>query len=203
MKDVLKLIAPKMRKLGFKGSGQNFRREEGDFIFLVNFQGSLGGERFYINLGAQPTFVPAEGYADLKSLKEYECVFRRRVGRDWFWAIPEQDIPELVAEIEKISSEFFGQAQTLRDALAHDGVRELLGKFNSGVANARATLHLARGAQNLGLYEIAIELASHGLTVAGERAVSLISDLRKVVEESSTAIAQPHVSAGTVGAAGQ
>jgi hypothetical protein len=38
---------------------------------------------FYVNLGAQPTFIPAEGDASLKTVKEYECILRRRVGSEW------------------------------------------------------------------------------------------------------------------------
>jgi len=122
MKDLLKLIAPRMRELGFKGSGQYFRRSEDDFVFLVNFQSSRSSEVFFINLGAQPTFIPAEGDAE-------------------------------------------------------------------------------RGAHNLGLVEKTMELATHGLSIAGERAVLLIADLRSVVDECAVAKAQPKVPADAVGAA--
>lgn len=203
MKELLKLIAPRMRELGFKGSGQNFRRVEGDFIFLVNFQSSRTGEVFFINLGAQPTFVPAEGDAELKSLKEYECILRRRVGAEWPWTMSEYGITAMVKDIAKSSSEFFGQALTLRQALAQAGVPELLRNFSSGTTEARAALHLARGAQNLGLLEKAMELAAHGLSIAGDRAAFLIADLRSVVEECTTPKAQPKVPVSAFGAAEQ
>ena len=83
VKEVLKRVGPTLRALGFRGSGQNYRKQEGDFIFVINFQGSRWGDRFYVNLGAQPIFIPAEGDADLTKLKEYECVLRRRVGNEW------------------------------------------------------------------------------------------------------------------------
>lgn len=89
MREVLQRIAPVIRALGYRGSGQNYRKTEGDFVFVINFQSSSWGDRFYVNLGAQPVFIPAEGDADLKRLKEYECVLRRRVGEEWPWQMPE------------------------------------------------------------------------------------------------------------------
>lgn len=203
MKELLKLIAPRMRELGFKGSGQNFRRSEGDFIFLINFQSSRTGEAFFINLGAQPTFVPAECDAEFKSLKEYECVLRRRVGAEWSWTMSEQGLAAMVTEIAKSSSEFFGQALTLRQSLVQVGVPELLRNFSSGTTEARAALYLARGAHSLGLFEKATELAAHGLSIAGDRATFLIADLRAVAEKCTAAKAQPKVPADAFGAAEQ
>jgi hypothetical protein len=55
MRDVLKKIGPALREIGFRGSGQNYRKVDDDFIFVINFQGSHWGPNFYINLGAQPT----------------------------------------------------------------------------------------------------------------------------------------------------
>lgn len=203
MKDLLKLIAPRMRELGFKGSGQYFRRSEGDFVFLVNFQSSRSSEVFFINLGAQPTFIPAEGDAELKSLKEYQCILRCRVGGEWPWAMSEAGLANMVTDIAKSSSAFFGQALTLRLALAQATVPELLRNFSSGTTEAHAALHLARGAHNLGLAEKGMELAAHGLSIAGERAVLLIADLRSVVDECALAKAQPRVPADAFGAAEQ
>lgn len=185
MKEVLKFIAPQMRELGFKGSGQTFRKTDGDFIFLVNFQSSHTGDCFYVNLGAQPVFIPPEGNADFKSLKEYECVLRRRVGKEWLWSMSASEMTDLVAEIALASGEFFGQAQTLRQSLAQDNLDELLRKFSSGTTIARATLHLARGALNLGLPVVANTIANHGLSLAEEGATILIADLRKVIEAST------------------
>jgi len=44
--------APSLHALGFRGSSQNYRKQEGDFIFVINFQGSRSGDNSYVNLGA-------------------------------------------------------------------------------------------------------------------------------------------------------
>ncbi len=81
MKEVLAEIAPVLRSIGFKGSGQNYRKATPDAVMVVNFQKSSGDGRFYVNLGAQPLFFPDEGGddRDAKKIKEYGCIFRRRI----------------------------------------------------------------------------------------------------------------------------
>lgn len=195
MKDVLKRITPPMRVLGFRGSGQNYRKTEGDFVFVINFQGSRWGDKFYVNLGAQPVFVPAEGDADLTKLREYECILRRRVGGDWPWQMSDAVFSSLVAEITSAQAEFFGNAQTLRAALAVDGLEDLLRKFSAGTTAARATLHLARAAAKLGHTKTARKLVEHGLELAGETATVLRSELRTVGESFAAVAAQPAVAA--------
>ncbi|MCI0390486.1 MAG: DUF4304 domain-containing protein [Acidobacteria bacterium] len=102
MREVLKKLAPSLRSLGFRGSGQYFHKTEGAFIFVVNFQGSRGGDEFFINLGAQPVFIPTEGNAnpDPKRLKEYECIFRTRVGDRWRWEMSDAKIGTLEAVLD-------------------------------------------------------------------------------------------------------
>ena len=53
-------MAPTLRSLGFKGSGQNYRKRTGDAVMVVSFQKSSGGERFYVNFGVQPMCVPTK-----------------------------------------------------------------------------------------------------------------------------------------------
>jgi len=203
MKELLKSIAPRVRELGFRGSGQNYRRVDGDFVFVINFQGSHGGEKFYVNLGAQPTFVPTAGTGDLKTLKEYECIFRRRVGKGWSWSMPDLEIAVLVAEITEVSSEFFSRAATLRDALARDSVSDLLQKFGLGTTSPCTALNLARGAQNLGLFGVANALALHGLSISNERSVGLIADLNCIVNECAVGYTRPTAPTDVSGAAEQ
>ena len=185
MKEVLKKIAPSLRALGFRGSGQNYRKHEGDFIFVINFQGSRWGDNFYVNLGAQPIFIPAEGDADLAKVKEYQCVLRRRVGNEWPWQISDQLFASLETEIAAVQTVFFGNAQTLRSALASDSPDELLRKFSSGTTKARATLHLARAAAHLGHLETARKLVDLGLELADDGATILRADLRRVLEDAN------------------
>lgn len=180
LKEVLKELGAHVRTLGFKGSGQNFRKVEGDYIFVINIQGSRSGDVFFVNLGAQPVFVPAECNASLSSLKEYECVMRRRVGNEWPWSLDEVALLALKRAIEMALDQFVGTALTLRTAIAHDTVDELLRKFSLGTTPARAALHLARAASFLGHAAIADVLVERGLTLAGERATGLIHDLQAV-----------------------
>jgi hypothetical protein len=83
MREILKRLGAALRMEGFRGSGQDFRKHEDDFIFLVNFQRSKWGNEFFVNLGAQPDFIPLDFNADWATLKEYDCCFQRRVGGTW------------------------------------------------------------------------------------------------------------------------
>ena len=110
MKDILAQIVPTLRSLGFKGSGQNYRKTTRDAVLIVNFQKSSGGDRFYVNLGAQLLFVPTEsgGEADPKSIKEYECIFRRRLDPpEGMHGWPYEMTAEMVEEFNtKLSSSY-------------------------------------------------------------------------------------------------
>ena len=84
-------FAPVIRRAGFKGSGQNFRRAAGDFVQVVNLQGSRGGGKFAVNLGLQPLAIPdvAGRVVDPAAIKECECEFRGRLtetGADQWWS---------------------------------------------------------------------------------------------------------------------
>ena len=183
MKEVLKKIAPILRALGFQGSGQNYRKREGEFVFVINFQGSRWGDKFFVNLGAQPLFIPAEGDADVKTLREYQCVFRRRIGDDWPWQISDETFSQLEREIVSVQAEFFGNAQTLPGALATDDPHALLKKFSGEFASDRTILHLARAAAKLGHIGTAQKLVSLGKKVASEQATIFKTELEKVLGE--------------------
>ena len=50
--DVLKSeFAPKLRELGFSGSGQHFRRVRGEIINAINIQGNKYGNSCAVNWG--------------------------------------------------------------------------------------------------------------------------------------------------------
>jgi hypothetical protein len=192
MKEVLKKVAPSLRALGFRGSGQNYRRQEGDFVFVINFQGSRWGDNFYVNLGAHPVFIPAEGDADLSKLKEYECMLRRRVGGMWPWQMTDEHFVQLEREILSAQTKFFGNAQTLRGALATDGPDDLLRKFGAGTGKIRATLHLSRAAATLGHLELARKLVSRGLELLGDHGAMLRVEFGRVLADFPTPPATVH-----------
>jgi hypothetical protein len=180
LKETLAHLGAHIRTLGFKGRGQNFRRVEDDYIFIITIQASRSGQVFYINLGAQPTFIPAECDAPLSTLKEYECVMRRRVGGEWDWDLDEAACLALIRQLDTEQEEFFGTIRGLRTAIACETTDELLRKFSMGNPPARAALHLARAAAFLGHADTADALVERGLALAGERATGLIHDLKHV-----------------------
>ena len=184
MREILKLLAPKLRARGFRGSGQNFRKTDGDFVFVVNFQAGSRGDRFYVNLGAQPFFIPTESNVDvnIKNLKEYECIFRARVGKEWRWEMNESERSRLEEELDSQLGKFFGHVKTLRTALLNDEPEELLKNFCMGTTKARAAFHLARGCLALGENKKAETLAIRALELAGEDAHKLREQLDELIE---------------------
>jgi hypothetical protein len=180
LKEILPYLGAHIRALGFKGSGQTFRKVEVDYVFVINIQGSRSGKVFYVNLGAQPTFIPAECDAALSTLKEYECVMRRRVGKEWEWDLNDEARLALIRQIEVEQKAFFGTVGQLRTAIAQDSVDELLRKYSMNNPPARAALHLARMAIFLGHTATSHALVERGLMLASERATGLIRDLQTV-----------------------
>jgi len=188
MHEIFKKLASPLRSNAFRGSGQNFRKTEGDFILVVNFQISRTGSSFFINLGAQPVFIPAEGNADPNKLKEYECVLRRRVGGEYPLEMPNGQLKELEEYLILTMKDFFGHAQTIRSAIASDPPEALLQDFSSGNTLARAALHIARACLALGYCEKASSIANLGLEQASEKAIILKTELNSIITEGK---AQP------------
>lgn len=89
MRESVKKLQPLLRERGFRQAGPNFRKSDGDLLYVINLQSTRDGVKFYVNLGAQPVFIPIEGLptqnADARTIKEYECVIWTRVGNDWRW----------------------------------------------------------------------------------------------------------------------
>jgi len=188
METLLKNIAPILRRRGFKGSAKNFRKVEGDFVYVVNFQGSRSGDGFFINLAAQPLFIPtvADALPDPTKLKEYECMVRRRVGKQWSWDVDEEQLSELVSQLEKAMDDFFGSSGKLRGALAQRSADDLVNDFSSGQTRAFATLALARAAVVVREFGKARQLVLLGLGLPGE-ALLLRVKLKSVLNDVEVA----------------
>lgn len=180
MDEIFKKTALVLRELGFRGSGQTYRRVDGDFVFVINFQRSRG-DAFYVNLGAQPSYVPAEGDASLRTLKEYECIWRRRVGSDWPTQLSAQRFQAFLDELVTTQKAFFDHAKTLPAALTTLAPHDLLTNFSAGTTHARAALHLARAALALEHPEVARRLATQGVALASDGAAILLAELRAVL----------------------
>ena len=85
-------FSPRLRELGFKGSGNHFRRVNKEVIHCINIQGNKHGESCAVNLGIHLTFLPLNwnsSLPDLKKIKEVDCEFRRRLSpkmkSDYWW----------------------------------------------------------------------------------------------------------------------
>lgn len=50
-KSLKAICVPLLRTMGFKGTFPNFYRDDNGFVCLVNFQFSMAGQKFCINLG--------------------------------------------------------------------------------------------------------------------------------------------------------
>ena len=181
MKDIFKRAGAILRGEGFRGSGQRFRKDEDDFVFIVGFQRSRLGDGFFVNLGAQPTFIPAECSAPLKTLKDYECVWRDRVGIDWPPQLDEPQFQAFAEELVTTQRDFFGHARTFPIALASDSAEALLDKFGAWPTRERASLHLARAALALNRPDMARQLATIGLELTDERGTGLLAELRELL----------------------
>jgi hypothetical protein len=90
--DILKTeFAPKLRKLEFIGSGQNFRRVRGQIINVINVQGNKYGGSCAVNLGLHLTFLQvcwSSALPDVHKVKETDCEFRTRLapgGKSDYW----------------------------------------------------------------------------------------------------------------------
>ena len=83
-------LSPALKSDGFFGFGRTFRRISGDYIHVVNVQGSRYGGMFAVNLGIQPRCIPdvLGNSPDATKIREELCEFRRRLSEtmsDQWW----------------------------------------------------------------------------------------------------------------------
>ena len=71
------IIKPRLKELGFKKSGLNWRRSLPDLVHVVNIQRSQWGPEFYINLGV---YITALGSDDQP--RHNRCHIRARLPHD-------------------------------------------------------------------------------------------------------------------------
>ena len=86
-------FAPKLRAIGFSGSGQNFRRIRDEVIQIVNVQVNKYGGSCCVNLGLHLMFLPIAGgsqIANPRKLKTTSCEFQWRLAppgaTDYWWS---------------------------------------------------------------------------------------------------------------------
>ena len=177
-------FAPQLRRVGFKGSGQNFLRVRGDVINAINIQGNKYGGSVAVNLGLHLAFLPlcwSEEAPDLATIKEVDCEFRRRLApgrrQDYWWkyggffSVPLKRARHLVKTYFDVGEplfERFDTVQKIADGLTVDSIRpdemvELFGPTTSG----RAALTMARINRHIGRNDKARAFAAAGLDNMG------------------------------------
>jgi hypothetical protein len=170
MRDEIKDLATLLRAAGFKGSGQTFRRVEDEWVVVVNVQGSKWGDAFFVNLAAHPVVIPTinDDPVDIKKLKEYDCLFRTRVGDRWSWSLGVSERSGLVSQIDRAATDLSNRAHGLRAAVASQSADTLVKNFTVGQTDAFSALHLARAALAFGNVPKARAVAEWGLEAAGD-----------------------------------
>lgn len=191
-------FAPKLRDAGFKGSGQNFRRINGEIINIINIQAHKYGGSCSVNLGLHLTFLPLNRAAqlpDIRKIREIDCEFRMRLApnnkSDYWWKYggllhsPTKKARHLIEtyfeygephykefdEIEKIASML-----SIEDIEKKDYI-----KVFGGITQQRGALTMARIHMRLGDIPKAREFAKIGLANLG-RAVALKPAFEEILD---------------------
>jgi len=169
VKAVLVEVADSLRAWGYRGSGQNYRMLLEDIIFVINFQKSRTGDHFFLNLGAQPTTIPgaAETDPNLKTQKEYECVFRFRLPGDWNTTLSHPEIESLTAALDGARKTFESRVSAMRTLSRGGQGTDLFEQWAYLGTAARAPLVLARLLAADGHHGEARVLAERAIATAG------------------------------------
>ncbi|MBX2942747.1 MAG: DUF4304 domain-containing protein [Cyclobacteriaceae bacterium] len=73
-----KYLTPRLRDLGFKGGGFNFRRQEGHFIHTIQLFGDKYGGQGWVEIGIHLDFMPDLFFESIEpnKIKTIDCVYR-------------------------------------------------------------------------------------------------------------------------------
>jgi hypothetical protein len=197
LKEMLATVAPHLRALGYKGSGQNFRLANHDAVAVVNFQKGKGGDGFYVNVGVQPLFELTEGdrTPDPKTIKEYECIFRQRLDPPvkalfgWPYSYSVELAEYLASRLKEHHAAFVVPLMTFPGPITEATVSTFLEQPVHPVLGRRHSLnflHFARMALHRGDRQRAAEFASAGIEMCPERASSLLEKLMSALEQTRT-----------------
>jgi len=195
LNDILAVVAPTFRAKGYKGSGQDYRCATDKAVSIVNFQKSSGGERFYVNVGVQPLFVPTEGETtpDAKEIKEPECIFRKRLDPpdDALLGWPySTDLSAVLAQrFDELYASFIIPLTTIPGPITDtcvadfpvDSVHPFL-----GARHARNFLHFARISLAIGNRARAAGFASAAINICPPRASSLRYHLERTLADAKS-----------------
>jgi len=173
-------FAPRLRELGFKGSGSNFRRIRGEVINTVNIQGNKYGGSSAVNLGLHLTFLPVnweDQLPDIKKVKEIDCEFRNRLApkrkHDYWWKYgglfksPSKQVSHLIDTYLKVGEPAFSKYDTVERVANMISIEESFAnnyiEAFGGITEVRAALTMARIHQHLGNSDLAHAFATAGM----------------------------------------
>jgi hypothetical protein len=180
-------LSPILRTDGFTGSGRTFRRVVGEWIHVVNVQGSRYGGQFAVNLAVHPIAIPnVRGDApDHKRITEDLCEFRRRMSasptRQDKWWKHDSTAESMGAAVHEATITYVEVGRSLlHDATAEHADLNAVspaafaeGKFNFfgfGSTECRMALALARFRRAKGRLAESQAFAAHALQKVGSAA---------------------------------
>jgi hypothetical protein len=195
LKDILAVVAPSLRQHGYKGSGQNYRLLADRSASIVNFQKSSGGQRFYVNVGVQPLFVPNEIdiLPDPKKIKEPECIFRKRLDppsdelHGWPYTLEIADtlVERFGSLFDRWISPLMQIPGPVTEARVDDFQPEVIDPL-LGARHARNFLHFARICLAMGAVDAARDFATEAIEICPPRATSLLHHLKTTLAQTDT-----------------
>lgn len=194
-------FAPRLREIGFKGSGKTFRRVSDEVIQVIHLQSDRVGERCCVNLGLQPFCVPVFATGELPNpakLLEMDCELRWRLapkGRaDHWWQYstwrrtPEDSVHDLVETFFEYGEPRLRQTTSLQSFCeAYPLAKLQTGEWQDalgGKSTPRTALLLARIHTHLGNQPLASEYARVGLEHLGN-ATLVRPELEKLMGSAS------------------
>jgi hypothetical protein len=143
---ILRWMRSHLRNWRYVGRGQTFRRLDGDVVFVISFQKSRWGKRFFMNLGAQPLGIPdqTEAVPATDTIAESDCVFRSPVALDWKPRVSRAHTRRLVAAMTAARAAFEASVLEIRALSRAGSVDELLKRQSYAGSSVRAAFVLAR-----------------------------------------------------------
>jgi hypothetical protein len=198
-KYITKYLSPKLRELGFKGSGFNFRKFAGNYIHTIQFFGDKYGGRCWVEVGIHLDFLPDSLHKpiEIKKIKTIGCFTRHSLHLENGNQMVDYGVDELEAKesidlifniIIKSGIPYFNLFNSFPAPFNNISLVDLkkgnpkFDKFKINLGSMLTTLQLARIKYFMEFREEAKKIAEYGKTqVDGIRGSGLLIYLDKIV----------------------
>ncbi|MFT5820051.1 MAG: hypothetical protein ACI8ZM_001285 [Crocinitomix sp.] len=202
-KSITKYLTPKLRVLGFSGSGFNFNKISGNYVHTIQLNGSKYGGEGYIEIGVHLDFLPdsVQLPIDKKKIKSIDCFTRHSLllenGKQMVdYGANESETKESIELIHKMIIQdaipyfnLFNGFPSPFDKISLSDLKNHNSEFDNyqlSLDSMLTTLHLARIKFWMGLKDEAIKFAEYGKTqVDGKRGSGLIIYFDKIIHGDS------------------